>query len=121
LRAHGLASGYIIGFWAWELAKFPEEWRHAFSFVDEVWAATRFAYEAFMSPGSRPVTLMPQAVSMPETDRGLDRRHFRIPEDRFTFLFTFDFNSYYERKNPLAAIEAFRRAFPGGREKAGLL
>ena len=30
------------------------------------------------------------------------------------FLFVFDFNAYLARKNPLAVIAAFRRAFPVG-------
>ena len=29
-------------------------------------------------------------------------------------MFVFDFNSYLARKNPLAVIAAFRRAFPVG-------
>jgi glycosyltransferase involved in cell wall biosynthesis len=35
-----------------------------------------------------------------------------VPERRFVFLLMFDFDSFVERKNPAAAIEAFRRAFP---------
>ena len=27
LRERGIERGYTIGCWAWELAKFPEEWR----------------------------------------------------------------------------------------------
>jgi glycosyltransferase involved in cell wall biosynthesis len=34
-----------------------------------------------------------------------------VPAGRFVFLLMFDFDSFVERKNPLAAIEAFRRAF----------
>jgi glycosyltransferase involved in cell wall biosynthesis len=30
----------------------------------------------------------------------------------FTFLFTFNFNSYASRKNPVGTISAFRKAFP---------
>jgi glycosyltransferase involved in cell wall biosynthesis len=35
-----------------------------------------------------------------------------VPAGRFVFLLMFDFDSFVERKNPVAAIEAFRRAFP---------
>ena len=34
-----------------------------------------------------------------------------IPEDHYVFLFAFDIRSVLERKNPLALIDAFRRAF----------
>jgi glycosyltransferase involved in cell wall biosynthesis len=39
----------------------------------------------------------------------LGRRHFKIPEGSFTFLFYFDLTSYIERKNPFAVLEAFER------------
>jgi glycosyltransferase involved in cell wall biosynthesis len=42
-------------------------------------------------------------------DRG--RSFFGLPEDRFLFLFMFDFMSILERKNPLGLFEAFRKAF----------
>ena len=38
---------------------------------------------------------------------------FMITAD-FLFMFSFDYNSVFERKNPLAVTEAFRRAFPPG-------
>ena len=42
------------------------------------------------------------------------------PEDRYLFLFAFDMNSTMERKNPLAAIAAFRQAFRTD-ERVGLV
>ena len=47
------------------------------------------------------------------------RAEFSLPEHRF--LFTFDFNSFSARKNPLATIEAFSRAFPAGDGRVGLV
>ena len=44
-----------------------------------------------------------------------------MPEHRFLFLFTFDYNSFVARKNPEAAIRAFRAAFPKGRDDVGLV
>ena len=40
-----------------------------------------------------------------------DRAHFGLPDSVFTFGYIFDVNSYVQRKNPLALIEAFRREF----------
>jgi glycosyltransferase involved in cell wall biosynthesis len=34
-----------------------------------------------------------------------------LPEKAFLFLYVFDFGSHLERKNPMAAIEAFSKAF----------
>ena len=33
---------YNIGYWAWELETFPEEWLPAFKLVDEVWTPSDF-------------------------------------------------------------------------------
>jgi glycosyltransferase involved in cell wall biosynthesis len=112
LRERAIAGSYTIGYWAWELAKFPAEWASSFAFVDEIWAATRFAYEAIRPATTKPVLLMPSAVSLPVSEPGLKRADFGLPDDTFVFYFGFDFRSYVSRKNPLAAVEAFRRAFP---------
>jgi glycosyltransferase involved in cell wall biosynthesis len=112
LRDRGIERGYTIGYWAWELAKFPEEWRSSFVFVQEVWVATRFAYEAIAPATTKPVFLMPPAVTIPAPEPGLKRADFGLPDDKFIFYFSFDFRSYTSRKNPRAAIAAFRRAFP---------
>ena len=121
LRERGLERGYTIGYWAWELAKFPQEWASSFAFVDEVWVASRFTYNAIAPATTKPVLLMPMAVALPPAEPGLKRADFGLPEDRFIFYFSFDFRSYTARKNPLAAIEAFRRAFSGRDAPAVLL
>ncbi len=112
LRERGIERGYTIGYWAWELAKYPEEWRSSFAFVQEVWVSSRFAYEAIAPTTTKPVFLMPPAVAIPAPEPGLKRADFDLPDDKFIFYFSFDFRSYTSRKNPRAAIAAFRRAFP---------
>jgi glycosyltransferase involved in cell wall biosynthesis len=112
LRERGLEHSYKIGYWAWELARFPEEWAASFAFVDEIWVSSRFAYEAIAPATTKPVMLMPMAVALPPLEPGLGRADFGLPGDKFVFYFSFDFRSYTARKNPLAAVEAFRRAFP---------
>src|SRR5205085_2596538 len=37
LRRFGLGRARLVGYWAWELAKFPHDYRRAFSFYDEIW------------------------------------------------------------------------------------
>ena len=44
-----------------------------------------------------------------------------MPPGRFTFLCMFDFSSVMQRKNPLGAVEAFRRAFPNASNAALLI
>jgi len=109
---------YNVGYWAWELSRFPLEWKPALEMVDEVWAPSRFVEQSIAGTSDRPVVWMPIAVRV-EPPGSVDRRHFGLPEDRFVFLFSFDFSSFATRKNPRAVIEAFRRAF--GRERRDVL
>ena len=104
---------YNIGYWAWELARFPDAWCGAFGFFDEVWAPSRFIQQALAEKAPCPVVHMPLAVDFTAGER-LPRRYFGLPEDRYLFLFFFDFTSYMARKNPLGPLAAFRQAFPRG-------
>lgn len=112
LRRVGVAGLRTVGYWAWELAKFPSEWRHAFAFYDEIWASSDFAYKSFVSSSNKPVIKVPMCVKVPEIDGALTRQYFSIPESAFVFFFSFDFRSYVARKNPFATISAFKAAFP---------
>ncbi len=111
---------YNIGYWPWELSRWPDQAMPAFTFVDEVWAASRFTAEALAARSPVPVRHMPPAVVLPER-RDYGRRHFGLPEGSFLFVLTLDFHSFLQRKNPFATIAAFRRAFPGTERDAGLV
>ncbi len=106
-------GAYNIGYWPWELPRFPDQWSDVYGLVDEVWAATRFQADAYRANSPVPVTLMPPAVTPPLAPRpvriGAGRPGLR---HRFTFIFPFDPNSTLARKNPAAAVRAFRAAFP---------
>ncbi|MGM0695013.1 MAG: glycosyltransferase [Pseudomonadota bacterium] len=111
---------YNIGYWPWELPAWPEAWHHAYELVDEVWASSRYAYHTFKRSAPVPVRHMPMAVTVDQSE-GLARSDFGLSETDFLFVYGFDFLSYPSRKNPFAAIEAFKRAFPLGSEPAGLV
>jgi len=49
-----------------------------------------------------------------------DRQRFGLDAQKFYFLFSFDFSSRPQRKNPTSVAEAFQRAFPG-RSDIGLI
>lgn len=104
-------SKYNIAYWAWELPEFPEAWVPSGSYVDEVWCPSEFVRAAIASRLRRPVRVMPHAIEF-AVPSGDCRSRFSLPSDRCLFLFLYDLNSYQERKNPLAVIEAYRRAFP---------
>ena len=92
----------------WELAEYPRHWARELEAFDEVWAASAFIRDSIAPAVFRPVLLLPTPVGMPASF-GISRRHFRIPETTYAFLFAFDLRSYAARKNPDAVIEAFRR------------
>ncbi|WP_448207508.1 glycosyltransferase [Azospirillum sp. sgz302134] len=114
------AGRCAIGYWPWELPRWPDPWRSAFGLIDELWVSSRFTQEAFAPVSPVPVLHMPMAVELPQV-APVTRRDFALPEDRFLFLYVFDANSYLDRKNPAAAARAFRRAFPNGNEPVGLV
>ena len=121
MRRMGIRARWHIGYWAWELSDFPEEWLYAFGMYDEIWASTEFARAAFAKRSPKPVRLMPMAVALPSPPPGLDRLSFRLPADSFLFFTSFDFRSFSARKNPEAAIRAFCIAFPNGNEAVSLV
>jgi glycosyltransferase involved in cell wall biosynthesis len=108
---------YNIGYWAWELPEFPDAWIHFSDYCNEVWAPSRFAAEAIAEKVPVPVLAMPHAISFARP-LGDFRKKFNLPADRFLFLFLYDLNSYSERKNPAAVLEAFRRSGLAGRGAA---
>lgn len=102
----------IIGLWAWELPTMPESWRAGPAFVHEVWAPSRFTAAALgpLVAGAVRVVPHPVAAHPPEPSR-LGRADFGLPEGAVVTLVSFSLASSFERKNPLGAIAAHRRAF----------
>ncbi|MEA3063013.1 MAG: hypothetical protein QOJ94_2794 [Sphingomonadales bacterium] len=99
----------IVGYWAWELARIPERWLPAFAEVDEVWTPTHFVAGAVRPFTRKPVRVVPHPVALGGIGRR-SRERFGF-EGRFTVLAIFTFASSFPRKNPVAAVQAFRRAF----------
>jgi glycosyltransferase involved in cell wall biosynthesis len=106
------AGRHNIGFWLWELEKFPEAWQGALDLVDEVWAPTQYVCKAISACTGKPVLRMPKAIEF-DAPQGMGREHFGLPDGEFVFLYSYDFNSFKARKNPEAVIAAFRKAFAG--------
>ncbi len=109
-----------IGFWFWELSRFPQPWLEAFELVDEVWVATRFIESTLRPLTRKPIRRVTLPIELPPTGP-FQRSDFGLPDRGFAFLFSFDFHSYAARKNPVGTIDAFRRAFPRGDEPALLV
>lgn len=111
------AGKYTIGYWAWELPEFPDAWVQYADFCQEIWAPSHFTAQSIAEKVPVPVLTMPHAIAFPRPSGDL-RAQFGLPRDQFLFLFLYDLNSYSERKNPAAMLEAFRRSGLAGRGAA---
>ena len=111
-----LKGCYNIGYWLWELASARSDWHQLYRYVDEIWVASEFCREAFQSVTKLPVVRIPLVVDGIEKKAIYPREHFGLPRDAFVFGYIFDVASYFERKNPLSLIEAFRREFGNSRD-----
>lgn len=98
-----------IGLWAWEIEDLPDEMARSENYLDEVWGISRFTAEALARRLSRPVRAFPLPVVVPHVRRRR-RAELGMPVG-FLFLFCFDYDSVFRRKNPLATVAAFRQAF----------
>lgn len=110
LGSEFLSNRYNIGFWAWELEEFPERWLSSFDLFDEIWTPSTFCQQSIAKKSPIPVVRIPHAIEL-DASRSLDRSSYSIPCDRFVFLSAFDLLSVFERKNPLAVVQAFSHAF----------
>jgi glycosyltransferase involved in cell wall biosynthesis/SAM-dependent methyltransferase len=111
---------YNIGVWFWELPSFPPEWLDRFDHYHEIWAGSSYIANTLAPFSPIPVVRLPPLLdpqSPGDRHRGRDRLGIT---DEFMFLFMFDYHSYFERKNPLAIVRAFRQVF-GSADRARLV
>ncbi len=113
-----LHGRYKIGLWFWELEHFPDEMADGFEFVDEVWVTSDFVKNAVLTraPQGLPVHVIPLGADYPSDSasmgKSITRRQLGLPEDAVLIGCTFDYSSRIQRKNPVGAIDAFKKAFP---------
>jgi glycosyltransferase involved in cell wall biosynthesis len=102
----------IVGYWAWEMPEVPPEWRPALACVSQVWVPSRFTAAVLepLLPGR--VRVVPPALALvPPIASSLGRTAFGLPGDAVVVLVSFNLASSFARKNPFAAVAAFRGAF----------
>lgn len=115
---HGvLVDSYAAGFFLWEVSTPPAVQKLGIALVDEIWVPT--AYVASIYEALKPTHVIGKGLY-----RG-DELFLNAPrqiskKSIFTFVTAFDFDSSVERKNPLATVLAFQRAF-GAHEKVELI
>jgi glycosyltransferase involved in cell wall biosynthesis/GT2 family glycosyltransferase len=109
MRGQLLPAARNIGLWAWEVEDLPAAMAGSERYLDEVWGISSFTAAALARRLTKPVRAFPLPVVVPEVRRRT-RAELGMP-DGFLFLFCFDYDSVFQRKNPLAVVAAFRQAF----------
>ncbi len=112
----------IIAYWAWELEIMPEEWRITAKLCDEIWVPSDFvAYSAIKMLEKnyvQKITVVPHHVAKTNLSnfqllmrKKSARARYGFNEDDFIVGYSFAFSSVFSRKNPIAVIVAFQKAF----------
>ncbi len=108
------SATYKVGAWPWELPRWPAEFAGVTRLVDEIWAQSSFVADTFgkLDGASRvPIHRVPLAVELAPPTARVRARHV-LPERDYIFYLMFDGNSWLSRKNPVAGVRAFQKAFP---------
>ena len=100
LRANDLNIAVVN----WETDLLPPRWAGVLSLYDTLCAPSSFTARAVARATGRPVHVVPNHVP------ARSPRVRVATEPRFEFLCMFDHHSDFDRKNPLAAVRAFRAA-----------
>lgn len=98
---------YNIGYWAWELESLPPEWIDSLRFMHAIMVPSRYCQAAVKRYTSRPVLVVPHPVAADSDGVPVAPRN----RDIFRVINVFRFGSSFERKNPVALVDAFRLAF----------
>ena len=105
----------VIGYWAWELPQAPDDWRHGPPCVHDIWVTSQFTANAIKPiAGSKPVHVIhhPVALTQPPLPADELSDHDTPEQTRpLQVLTLFNAASSLARKNPVASILAFQKAF----------
>jgi glycosyltransferase involved in cell wall biosynthesis len=110
LRERFFMGRYNVAFWVWEMQYFPSAWQPWLPRLHEIWTPSTFSQEAISRGAGVPVVRIPYGVD-PQLPSNICRSDLGLPEDGFIFLFSMDFHSVSERKNPEGILEAFDLSF----------
>jgi len=100
-----------IGYWVWETEELPREGADCGGLA-EIWTPSEYSASAIRKAVDIPVHVVPHVLDFEEIDASVaNARKFGIPEGKVVYGFFWDCKSVVERKNPQAALNAFRQAF----------
>ncbi|KCZ87574.1 putative glycosyl transferase [Hyphomonas johnsonii MHS-2] len=101
----------IIGAWAWELATTPADWARQTCYLSEIWAPSRFVQQTFESQFALPVRTVPHYLPVHAHANAWPTPASR-GDTTLRVLTIADGRSSFHRKNLLATMQMFSKAFP---------
>ena len=104
---------YNIATWYWEMEDVPVRFAETARRPDELWAPSPLVRSAFLGSTNAPIVLVHPSIRpmVRASTREQVLSDLGISPTKLVVLVSFDARSVANRKNPLGAIEAFRRAF----------
>ena len=108
LRYQICKQKFNIAYPFWELDTIPAKYIDYLGKYERIWAPSGFIGEMLQRYGFSNVDIVKHPISLPVEEPDLFVRSGPLK-----ILFHFDFDSFPARKNPEAAIHAFKSAFPG--------
>lgn len=122
----------VVAYWAWELEQAPREWLASALLADEIWVPSAFVRDALRrtfgdARGFPGIRVVPHVVAAGEPfprnteSRNAVHRTLGFSAADFVAGFSFSMLAGVERKNPKAAITAFKEAFSEERDHPRLL
>jgi glycosyltransferase involved in cell wall biosynthesis len=106
----------VIGFWNWELAAPPPDWRTGARYVHEIWTPSAFTKAALETMFPKLVRLVPYPLAaLPLSPATPERALLPVPEgvpkNAIITTVIANLGASFARKNPLGAIAAHKLAF----------
>jgi len=100
-----------VAMWSPDFPRIPSEWISTSRAFDEIWVISEFMRKNMADKLPVPVKRIRYPLFIDEGS--IEAKKFRedIPDDVCVFLFAFEYSGGFERKNPVALIEAFKRSF----------
>jgi glycosyltransferase involved in cell wall biosynthesis len=111
-QSNWLSPEHLNVAWSmWELTVLPPAWREQLQALDVLIAESQFIRQVFNCSLSGIPTLTAMHPLYLPAGIAAQRERFGLPEDVVLFITSFEPYSDIQRKNPMAVLEAFQRAF----------
>jgi glycosyltransferase involved in cell wall biosynthesis len=130
LPAAAIDHRTLVGYFAWELDRMPASWRESVACCNQVWVPSVFvaqAIERSFPEAQMKLSVKEHRVELDKLPTRTSSARFRarnrlgLRSNTFVVLTSFSVQSTVARKNPMAAIQAFRKAMDSPNTRAEML